>query len=463
MPGEDAVKPFRPWTLLERDGRDYAFGGIVRPVARFIKTEQLSSLILLVATAAALIWANSPFDHEYFEFWHTELGFDAGLFSVHLTLEKWVNDGLMAIFFFVIGLEIKREFVHGELRERRKAALPMMAAVGGMIVPALIFFAFNGTGEDGRGWGIPLATDIAFALGVLGLLGRSLPAELRIFLLALAVVDDIGSILVIAVFYTGSVDLQALGWGVLLLGIIVAANRFGVRTVGLYMALGALFWVALEKSGIHATIAGVILGLLTPAHAHYNPSGFRPAMESLARRYEAANQRHDEAEAGAALVEIDDLVEGSESPLERLERQVHPWSSYLILPLFALANAGIVLSGGALSDAFSNSVTYGVIAGLVGGKTLGVTAFTYLAVKSGIAVLPQGVTWTHIIGTAMLAGIGFTVSIFIAHLAYDGPLADDAKIGVLAASIIAGVGGYLFLRTFGARAPAKQDEQSAAS
>lgn len=448
-------------TLLGSGGSDYTLGGLVRPVARFIQTEQLSSIILLVATAAALIWVNSPFDREYVDFWHTDIGFDFALFELHLSLEEWVNHGFMAIFFFVIGLEIKREFVHGELRERRKAALPMMAAVGGMIVPALTFFAFNGTGEDGRGWGIPLATDIAFALGVLGLLGRSLPAELRVFLLALAVVDDIGSILVIAVFYTGSVDLQALGWGALVLGAIIVASRvFGIRVVGLYVVLGVLFWVALEKSGIHATLAGVILGLLTPAHAHYNPKGFRATIDVLARRHEAATERHDEEEAEAALGEIDDLVEGSESPLERLERQVHPWSSFLILPLFALANAGIVLSGDALSDAFSNSVTYGVIAGLLVGKTVGVTAFTYLAVKMGIAALPSGVTWTHIIGTAMLAGIGFTVSIFIAGLAYDHPLSEDAKVGVLVASIVAGVGGYLFLRTFGARAPAKQDEQS---
>lgn len=454
--------PFKLWALLHSGAHDYALGGVVRPVARFIKTEQLSSVILLAATAAALIWVNSPFDGGYVDFWHTELGFDAGLFEIHLYLEEWVNHGLMAIFFFVIGLEIKREVVHGELRERRKAALPVMAAVGGMIVPALVFFAFNGTGEDGRGWGIPLATDIAFALGVLGLLGRSLPAELRVFLLALAVVDDIGSILVIAVFYSGSLNLEALGWGALVLVGMVAVRRVGIRSLGLYVILGLLFWVAIEKSGIHATIAGVILGLLTPAHPHYSPAGFRPSMETLAGRYETAAAEHDEPAMSATLVEIDDLTEGSESMLERLERQVHPWSSYLILPLFALANAGIVLSGDALADAFSNSVTYGVIAGLVVGKTVGVTAFTYLAVRTGIAALPSGVTWAHIIGTAMLAGIGFTVSIFIAGLAYDHPLSEDAKIGVLVASIIAGVGGYLFLRTFGARAPAKQDEQSAA-
>ena len=455
--------PLKLWALLHRGARDYALGGVVRPVARFIKTEQLSSVILLAATAAALIWVNSPFDQEYFDFWHTELGFDVSLFAIHLSLEEWVNDGLMAIFFFVIGLEIKREVIHGELRERRKAALPVMAAIGGMIVPALIFFAFNGTGEDGRGWGIPLATDIAFALGVLGLLGRFLPAELRIFLLALAVVDDIGSILVIAVFYTGSLDAQALGWGALVIAGMVAAHRVGVRSIGLYVVLGLLFWAAIEKSGVHATIAGVVLGLLTPAHPHYSPTGFRPSMEALAGRYEAAAEEHDEPAMSATLVEIDDLAEGSESMLERLERNVHPWSSYLILPVFALANAGIVLSGDALSGAFSNSVTYGVIAGLVVGKTVGVTAFTYLAVRSGLAALPSGVTWAHVIGTAMLAGIGFTVSIFIAGLAYDYPLSEDAKIGVLVASIIAGVAGYLFLRTFGARAPAEQDEQSAAS
>ena len=455
------MSPLNIWALLNRGARDYDLGGFARPVVRFIKTEQLSSIILLAATAAALIWVNSPFDHEYAEFWHNELGFNAGLFEIHLSLEEWVNDGLMAIFFFVIGLEIKREVVHGELRERRKAALPVMAAIGGMLVPALIFFAFNGTGEDGRGWGIPLATDIAFALGVLGLLGRFLPAELRVFLLALAVVDDIGSILVIAIFYTGSLDVEALGWGALVLAGMVAVHRVGIRTIGLYVILGLLFWVAIEKSGIHATIAGVILGLLTPAHPHYSPAGFRPSMETLAGRYEVAAEEDDEPAMSAALVEIEDLAEGSESMLERLERQVHPWSSYLILPVFALANAGIALSGGALSDAFSNSVTYGVIAGLVVGKTLGVTAFTFVAVKSGLAVLPRGVTWSHIVGTAMLAGIGFTVSIFIAGLAYEHPLSEDAKIGVLVASIIAGVGGYLFLRIFAVRSPAPQDEESA--
>ena len=452
---------FKPWKLLRQGRRDYAFRGVVRPVIRFIQTEQLSSLVLLAATAAALIWANSPFDREYVDFWHTEIGFDVALFELHLSLEKWVNDGLMAIFFFVIGLEIKREFIHGELREPRRAALPLMAALGGMLVPALIFLGFNGTGEDGRGWGIPLATDIAFALGVLGLLGRSLPGELRIFLLTLAVVDDIGSILVIAVFYTESVDLQAFGLGALLLGAVIVANHvLGIRAIGVYVVLGALFWIALEKSGIHATIAGVILGLLTPAHPHYNPGGFRAAMDALVGRHEAAAERHDEAEIDATLVGMDDLVEGTESALERLERQVHPWSSFLILPLFALANAGIILSGDALSNAFSSTITLGVVAGLLVGKTVGVTAFTYLAVKSGLATLPNGVTWAHIIGTAMLAGIGFTVSIFIANLAYDHPLSEDAKMGVLVASIVAGVGGYLFLRMFGARAPAKQDEQS---
>ena len=257
--------------------RDYIMGRWLPPVLAFIRTQQLSSILLLLATIAALIWVNSPWDESYFDFWETEVTVDVGLFSIQEHLKEWVNIGLMTIFFFVVAMEIKRELVHGELSTRRKAVLPVLAALGGMIVPATVFLIFNPTGDGARGWGIPMATDIAFALGVLALLARSLPSELRVFLLAVAVADDIGAILVIAVFYTEGLDLGALGWAFVMFGIIFTASRvFGIRSIPLYWILGLFFWVAVFKSGVHATIAGVALGMLVPANPLYPRQAFRP-------------------------------------------------------------------------------------------------------------------------------------------------------------------------------------------
>ena len=411
-------------------------------------------MLLLAATAAALVWVNSPWRESYFQFWETEITIDLGLFSIQEHLKEWVNDGLVAIFFFVMGMEIKRELVHGELSSVRKAALPAVAALGGMIVPAAIYAAFNVTGEGARGWGIPMATDIAFALGALALLGRSLPSQLRIFLLGLAVVDDIGSIAVIAVFYTEQLNVGGLVWAIVFLTIIVVANRgLRIRSIPVYVVLGTLFWVAVLNSGIHATVAGVILGLLTPAGALLGHHAFRPSVEGLVGEYERAVEDDDEESADMVLGEISRLSRETDSPLDRLERQVHPWTTYLILPVFALANAGVVFSEDVVREAMSSDVTIGVLVALPVGKLLGVTAFTWVAVRMGVASLPSGVVWRHVIGVGLLGGIGFTVSIFISGLAYDADgLISQAKIGVLLASILSAVAGYAFLRFVAPRA-----------
>ena len=427
---------------------DYLGGRWLPPVLAFLRMEQLGSILLLGAAVAALIWANSPWDQSYFDLLEAEIGIDLNVISITESVEGWVNDGLLAIFFFVVGLEIKRELVTGEINTVRKAALPMVAALGGMIIPALIYVIFNASGEGSNGWGIPVATDIAFAVGVLGLLGRSLPSELRIFLLSVAVFDDIGAIAIIAVFYTDDLNLTAVGWAIGLFAVIVVAGRFfGIRNLLVYSVLGLLFWVAVLKSGVEATIAGVILGLLTPAHAVRSAQAFRPTLDGLADRHDQAVQAHHEAAVGVVLGEISKLTHRTQSSVERLERMLAPWSSYLILPIFALANAGVVLSGDVVSDAVSSTVTTAIVLALPVGKLVGITGFTWLAVRTGLTPLPGGITWRHIIGVALLGGIGFTVSLFISVLSFDDEvLTSQAKIGVFVGSVLAGVAGYAFLR-----------------
>lgn len=417
------------------------------PAQNFVHTEQVGGIVLLLAAVVALVWVNSPWDESYHDLWSTVLSLDVWLFEVTENLEEWVNDGLMALFFFVVGLEIKREMLHGELSTRKKAALPIFAALGGMIVPAGIYAAFNAGGEGADGWGIPMATDIAFALGVLALLGRRLPSELRILLLGLAVVDDLGSILVIAIFYTDSLSLSHLGMAVGLLAGIGVAARLGIRNLAFYAVVGTFVWVAVLKSGVHATVAGVALGLMTPATAYYTKAAFAEKADSLMQDYHRALEDDDSDKADVLLGEMEELAGGTESPLERLERLFHPWTAFLVLPVFALANAGIPLSGSILSDAASEAVTIGVFAGLLAGKVLGISTACWLGVHFGLAVLPNGVRWSHVIGVSILGAIGFTVAIFIAGLALDDPgTVDRAKIGILSASVISGVAGYLFLR-----------------
>jgi NhaA family Na+:H+ antiporter len=371
-----------------------------------------------------------------------------GLFSISEDLRLWVNKGLMTFFFFVVGLEIKRELVHGELGDLRRAALPAVAALGGMVLPALLFLALNAGGDGARGWGIPMAVDIAFALGVLALLGRRIPSEVRIFLLALAIADDIGAILVVAIFYAEGLSLGALGIALLLLGVIVAMRQAGVRGAAAYFLVGTLFWVAVLKSGFHATIAGVMLGVLAPASAYFSKTTFAESVGALVARFREAITEGDEEKAEMVLGQVEELTEGTEAPLERLERLLHPLTSYAVLPLFALANAGLDLSGGVFGDSVSSSVTLGIILGLVVGKPLGIVGFSWVAVRLGITSMPAGMRWAHMVGIGLLGGMGFTVSLFITGLAFeDAQLISEAKVGILAASVIAGLAGYAFLRT----------------
>lgn len=419
---------------------------VLLPAQPFIHTAGKSSIVLLAAAIIALAWANSPWKESYFTFWGTEISIDLGFLHIAETLRDWVNDALMAIFFFVVGLEVKHEIVRGELSNPRHALLPLMAALGGMIVPAALFISLNLGGSGFSGWGIPMATDIAFALGVLAMLGTRLPAEARIFLLALAIADDIGAILVIAVFYTEHLSLLALGLGALLLGLTFAMNRLGVRNISLYIVVGALFWLAVLESGVHATIAGVLLGILTPAHPYFGIHMFEQAIQQLVGQFREAVHSEDEEKAETILGQMEELVAGTESPVERLERQISPWTSYLVLPIFALANAGLTLSGNVAGEALSSPVTLGILLGLVVGKPVGIIGFVWIAHRLRIASLPTGMRWSHVLGIGMLAGIGFTVSLFVTELAFShSPLSAEAKIGVLLASVIAGLAGYVFL------------------
>jgi NhaA family Na+:H+ antiporter len=426
--------------------RDVVAQRLVRPAQAFMHTETAGGAVVVLAALVAFAWANSPWNETYFDLLHTEVTFHAGRISIDKDLAHLVNDGLMVLFFFVVGLEVKRELLHGELANPRRAALPVMAAFGGMLVPALIFTAFNAGGDGARGWGIPMATDIAFAVGVLALLGNRVPFPLKIFLLALAVADDLGAILVIAVFYTESLSAEAALWALGILAVIVAAGRLGIRSVAFYSLIGVVFWFAVFKSGIHATIAGVVLALLTPSKPDMDTAQMEREAEDLLRR--AAATPDDDKEAQQTLLyALEDVVRRSESPLDRLERMLHPWTTFLIVPIFALANAGVEVSGGIIGEAVTSPITIGAGLGLLLGKPIGVFLFAWLSIRLGIAVMPHAVTWTQMMGAGLLAGIGFTVSLFVTDLAYTSSLfEDEAKIGILAASIVSAVLGFTFLR-----------------
>jgi len=431
---------------------------VLRVFHEFLHLEAAGGIVLLLATALALGWANSPWATAYDTFWGTPVVIGVGGFGIAKPLFLWVNDGLMALFFFVVGLEIKREILVGELASPRRAALPAAAAVGGMIVPAVIYLSLNLDGPGSHGWGIPMATDIAFAIGVLALLGDRVPFGLKVFLTALAIVDDLGAVLVIALFYTASLDFTALGIGLGIFAVMLALSVAGVRRVGLYGLLGVALWVAFLKSGIHATIAGVLAALTIPSTAQINTGRFRSRSRELLDRFELLDTdpgtHRLAAEQQAVVFGLSTLVEQVETPLQRLEHALHPWVTFLIMPVFALANAGVVLGAGLVGAVF-HPVTFGIVLGLVVGKLLGVLAFAWLATASGLAELPPGATWRQVTGVGALAGIGFTMSLFIASLAFgDSPLLENAKVGILAASVIAGVVGSILLATGDRRAAA---------
>lgn len=414
-----------------------------RPFRRFLDIEAAGGIVLLFATAVALIWANSPWSDSYADLWHTEIDLTIGDFKLgeshgHLDLELLVNDALMVIFFFVVGLEVKRELVTGHLKDPRAAALPAMAAAGGMIAPALIFFAFNTSGPASDGWGIPMATDIAFTVGVLSLLGDRINRQMKVFILSLAIVDDIGAILVIALFYTESLSVGWLITAGVIVALILGLKQLRVWYIPLYVLLGIGLWLAMFESGVHATIAGVILGVITPA---------RP----LQTRRQAAQWVQWLRDKGDDLFGVDIQyaafhMRESTAVSERLENAIHPISSYVIIPIFALANAGVDLGDGVLGDAAGSSVTWGVALGLVVGKIVGITSFTMIGQRMPFTTSPQGMSNSHLLGLASVAGIGFTVSLFITGLAYeDAALIAESKIGILFASVTAGIIGILIL------------------
>ncbi len=428
---------------------------VARPMVRFLAQETASGVLLLVATAAALIWANLPGElgESYHHFWETHFQLGIGDWKIlDKPLEAVVNDALMVLFFFVVGLEIKSELVVGDLREPRVAALPAVAALGGMVVPALIYVAITAGGPGVNGWGVPMATDIAFAVGVLALLGPMVPQRLKLFLLTLAIVDDIGAILVIAVFYTTSIAFDWLSLALGLILLIVALQRFRVWYTPVYALIGIVVWYATFKSGVHATIAGVVLGLLTPARPLLGPRAFENVEDVLS----------GDRATPSAINDANWQMRESVAVTTRLAGLVSPWTSFVVVPIFALANAGIELSGDKLSAAASSRVTLGIVAGLVVGKTLGVFSFTWAAVRSGFAELPPGVTMKHVAGGGAVAGIGFTVALFIAKLAFvgdDAAILDEAIMGILVASLTATILGWFILRLASAEVSEESDPE----
>ncbi|MEZ5380019.1 MAG: Na+/H+ antiporter NhaA [Acidimicrobiales bacterium] len=403
------------------------------PMRRLIHLENISGVALIVAALVALALANSPLAEDVAHFWHTHLHIAIGPVELDESLVHWVNDGLMTIFFLVAGLEIKRELAVGDLRDPRKAALPALAAAGGMIVPAVFYVLFAGGGDAGNGWGIPMATDIAFAVGILSLLGDRVPSPLKIFLLSLAIVDDLGAIVVIAVFYSSSLDFVSLGWAIGGVALMVALRKAGVWWTPIYVLLGIGIWYFTFESGVHATLAGVVCGLLAPATPH------RPHVTVA------------EASEMSSFEELKEIIfetRESISICDRLINTLHPWSALLIIPVFALANTGVGLSATDVGNAATSGVGRAVFIGLVFGKPVGILLASMIAVRSGLATLPAGTSWRLMAGTASIAGIGFTVSLFISDLAFtDEELIADAKIGVLFASVAAGVIGASLIRS----------------
>jgi Na+:H+ antiporter, NhaA family len=437
--------------------RSWVARRVTLPIQGFVYTAGLGSIVLLAAVVIALAWTNSPWHASYERVWTTRLVIELGRFAIRLDVRDIINDGLMAIFFFIAGIEIKREWVEGDLSNIRRATLPVASALGGMVVPALIYTAFSGPGPASRGWGIPMATDIAFAVGVLLLLGKRVPVPLRTFLLALAVADDLGAILVIAIFYTATISLIASGAALLFLGIIVLMRWGGMRGSGVYILVALLFWLAVHSSGVHATIAGVVLGLMTPSRPWFSLYAFSESIRKITRRFQRALDRGDFDRAEALMGQLEELSYGTEPPLDRRLRLLHPWSSFVILPLFALANSGVSLSSDILQSALVSRPAWGIALGLILGKPLGVVGFAWLAVRLRWATLPTGANWGHMIGAGLLAGIGFTVSLFITELAFDDrqQLA-EAKISILVASVLAGVAGYVVSRWAVGRQPLVQ-------
>ncbi len=423
---------------------------VLRPFQRFAQTEAAGGILLLVCAVAAMILANSPTADAYFGLWELHFGFRFGDFAMDKSLHHWINDGLMAVFFFVVGLEIKREILVGELSSLRKSALPIAGALGGVLLPAGIYAALNAGGPGSAGWGVPMATDIAFAIGVLTLLGDRVPVGLKVFLTALAIVDDIAAVMVIALFYTGDLAMTHILYAAAVLLLMALANLAGVRSPVIYFVLGWIVWYFTLKSGIHATIAGVMTAMTIPAGARIKGSDFVAHGRRLLERFEREGESTEDAPLtgmqGAVLHSLEKTCEQVESPAHRLEHGLHPYVAFLIMPLFALSNAGVAVTGSIL-EALADPIGLGIILGLFLGKQIGISLAAWIAVRLGMAALPTGVSWLQIYGAAVIGGIGFTMSLFVANLGFKDPaLLDIAKLGVLFGSLVAGLAGYALTR-----------------
>ncbi|MCW9047027.1 MAG: Na+/H+ antiporter NhaA [Gammaproteobacteria bacterium] len=428
-----------------------SFDKILTPFEEFIHQQTTSGLLLMAAAVLALIMANGPYAETYTHFMHTPLSLEAGSWSLKMSLHHFINDGLMALFFFIVGLELKREILVGELANLRNATLPIGAAIGGMIVPALIYFMINPQGDTAIGWGIPMATDIAFAIGALALLASRVPKALITFLVALAIVDDLGAVLVIAVFYTDTISLGPLTIAAGLFVLLIVFNMLGIRKTLPYLIIAALLWYALLQSGVHATLAGILGALSVPASPKYKPELFSEHVKELMQRFDASHQPGQSIMTNdklrAVVQTLENGVHSVETPLQRLEHVWHIPVAYLVIPIFAIANAGIPLSFGSLGETLTHPVTLGVMSGLILGKFIGITAVSWLLLKTGVAVLPKDTRFTQIAGVSLLAGIGFTMSIFVAELGFAGHAEYllMAKTGILAASILTGIAGFIWL------------------
>ena len=432
--------------VKERNKTESAFN-----IGKYIKEESVGGFILIFVTIIAIVWANSPWYDYYRYLWHElKFGISLGSFELNKELHYWINDGLMAIFFFMIGLEIKREVLAGELSSFKKASLPISAAIGGMLVPAIIYVIFNyNNPEYLKGWGIPMATDIAFALGMMSLLGKRVPVALKVFLTALAIADDLGAILIIAIFYTESINIgELINAGIFLL-ILMGANRLGIRRVAFYGIVGFIgVWLSFFYSGVHATIAGVLIALTIPVRTKISESKYIDTLHTLLHKFEKAapNDVSLLTQKQAHLVsEIESLSKEAQTPLQKLEHSLHPITAYIILPIFALSNAGVHIEGNFFGLLF-HPISLGIIFGLLAGKAIGISLFSKLVVKLKLATLPEGLTWRHIYGASFLAGIGFTMSIFISGLAFvPDEFVQIAKVGIFTASFVAAALGLIIL------------------
>ena len=419
---------------------------LVRPLESFMKVQAASGILLLVMAVLAMAWANSPWQESYHHLWHTPLTLGIGDFVFKQDLHFWINDGLMVIFFFVVGLEIRREMHHGELSELKRAALPVAAAVGGMIVPAGIYLALNPGPETRHGWGVPMATDIAFAVGILALLGSRVPAALRVLLLALAIIDDIGAILVIALFYSSGVQLDGLAIAALGVGLVIVFQRIGVRHPLLYVPPGAVLWAGMLNAGVHPTIAGVILGLLTPARSWFGQRGFLAEAKLALREFSERSYR-DKADSHDLIEPLNRIGTAQREaipPVVRLESLLNPWVAFVIMPLFALSNAGVTIRLDELDSPGALTVALGVAVGLALGKPIGIVGVSALAARFNVCTLPRGVNLRGLFVVGAVGGIGFTMALFIAQLAFEDPTRlGIAKIAVLIGSLLAGIVGIV--------------------